>query len=339
MFDRPFRRSSNPSGRVFSFLHRWLGAPSAVLLVALAISGCAAPAASAPQSTAEPSAAATQAAGAFPLTVTDDEGTAVEVSARPERVVSLTPASTEVLFAIGAGDRVVATTDADDYPPEAVPLPDVASFGSVDVERIVELEADLVIAGGNSFTPPDAIASMRELGMPVVVVYAATVEAVMDDVELIGAAVGSSAEATAVADQMRTEIEAIGAALGDAPRPRVFYEIDASTGLFGPADDSFLAEMIELAGGEPITTGSRLSFEMDLERLVSADPEVIVLGDIAFGVTPDQVAQRPAWDVMTAVRTGAIRGVDDKLVTRPGPRLPAGLRSLALAIHPDARLP
>jgi iron complex transport system substrate-binding protein len=78
---------------------------------------------------------------------------------------------------------------------------------------------------------------------------------------------------------------------------------------------------------------------MDIERLVAIDPEVIVLGDAAFGVTPDQVAVRPAWDGMTAVREGAVRGVDDKLVTRPGPRLPLGLRSLTLAIHPEARLP
>jgi iron complex transport system substrate-binding protein len=278
-------------------------------------------------------------ADAFPLTVVDDEGTSVEISGRPERIVSLTPGTTEILFAIGAGERVVATTDADDYPPKAVPLPNVASFGTVDLERLVGLEPDVVFAGGNAYTPPDAIGRLRDLSIPVVVIYASTVAAVAADVELVGAVVGESAEAAKVAETMRAEIAAISEATADAPRPRVFYEIDASAGLFGPADDSFLAQMIELAGGEPITTGSSTSFEMDLERLVAMDPEVIVLGDIAFGATPEQVAARPAWDGMTAVREGAIRGVDDKLVTRPGPRLPLGLRSLTLAIHPDARLP
>jgi iron complex transport system substrate-binding protein len=291
--------------------------------------GLGSPTASAPEASASE----------FPLSVVDDEGTAVELADRPERIVSLTPGTTEILFAIGAGDRVVATTDADDYPPEAVPLPDVGSFAAVDVERIVELEADLVFAGGNQFTPPDAIARLRDLEIPVIVIYASTVDGVAADVELVGSAVGNQAEAATVADRMRDEIAAIGEALADAPRPRVFYEIDASAGLFGPAEDSFLAEMIELAGGEAITTGSAESFEMDLERLVAADPEIIVLGDAAFGATPEQVAERPAWDQMTAVRIGAIRVADDKLITRPGPRLPLGLRSLALAIHPDARLP
>jgi len=278
-------------------------------------------------------------AGSFPVTVTDDEGTSVAIRVRPERIVSLTPGTTEILFAIGAGDRVVATTDADDYPPEAVPLPDVASFGSVDLERILELEADLVLAGGNEYTPSDAIRSLRSLDVPVVVVYAASIDGVLADIQLIGEAVGSEREARSLVDEMRTDIDALTAAVQELPRPRVFYEIDASVGLYGPADDSFLAEMIRLAGGEPITTGSSLSFEIPLERLVAADPEVIVLGDAAFGVTPEQVAKRPGWEQMTAVQVGAVRVVDDKLVTRPGPRLAQGLRSLVLAIHPDARLP
>ena len=334
--------ASRPSS---TWLRRVVSSPrlGALILVASVVAGCGAgtDASSAPASQ-DPSAAAPDPSAlvaSFPMTVVDDEGTSVEIAARPERVVSLTPGTTEILFAIGAGDRVVGTTDADDYPPEAVPLPDVASFGSVDLERLVELEPDVVLAGGNFFTPPEAIDGLRDLGIPVVVIYAATVDAVVEDVELVGAVVGLSAEAAEVASTMRAEIAAITQAVGDAPRPRVFYEIDASAGLFGPADESFLAEMIELAGGEPITTGSATSFEMDIERLVAMDPEVIVLGDVAFGVTPDHVATRPAWGGLTAVRERAVRGVDDKLVTRPGPRLPLGLRSLTLAIHPDARLP
>jgi iron complex transport system substrate-binding protein len=310
--------------------------------LALALVGCTtSPIASGPISsaTASPTAATSLPAAEYPLTVTDDDGTDVEIAARPERIVSLTPATTEILFAVGAGDRVVATTDADDYPPEAVPLPDVASFGSVDLEQIIALEADLVIAGGNEYTPSEAIRSLRDLDVTVVVTYAPTVDAVLADVELIGQAVGNIEEAHELAETMQAEIGALTGAVADLPRKRVFYEIDASTAVYGPADDSYLAEMIELAGGEPITTGSAVSFEIPLERLVASDPEVIVLGDAAFGVTPEQVAARPAWDEMTAVREGAVRVADDKLITRPGPRLALGLRSLILAIHPEARLP
>ncbi len=276
---------------------------------------------------------------AFPMTLADDEGTEVEIAAEPQRIVSLTPATTEILFKLGAGPRVVATTDFDDYPPEAVALPDVASFTAVDVEKIVGLEADLVIAGGNSFNDPAAITQLRELGVPVLVTYAPDISTVLKDIELLGTAVGRAGEARDLTAAMQADFDQVAAATADLPRPRVFYELDATTDLYTAADDSFIAEMIELAGGVAITTGSKTDFAISLEKLVTADPEVIVLGDAVYGVTPEAVAERPGWDVMTAVKTGQIRGVNDLGVTRPGPRLVDGLRELALAIHPEANVP
>jgi len=296
----------------------------------------------APTSTA--TAAATPAptpAALFPATLVDDEGTSVTIPSRPERIVSLTPATTEILFAVGAGPRVVATTDFDDYPPEAVALPDVASFQGVDVEKIVGLEADLVVAGGNRFNSPDALAKLRGLGIPVLVVYAPDVATVLKDIELVATAAGEPAAGAAMAAQMEAEIGAIGDSLAAAGRtpPRVFYELDATKEIYGPADDSFVAEMITLAGGDPITTGSPTVFAIPLETLLAADPQVIVLGDAAYGTTPEIVAARPGWGGMTAVTSGAIRPVNDVVVTRPGPRLVEGLRALALAIDPAVALP
>jgi iron complex transport system substrate-binding protein len=275
----------------------------------------------------------------FPIDVTDDEGTTVTIPAEPGRIVTLTAASTETVFALGAGDRVVATDSASDFPAEAAALPDVGEFGSVDIEQIVDLEADLVIAGGNGDTPPDGIVRLRSLGIPVVVVYAGTFDAVFADIELIASATGHPAEGAALVTSMRDEIAALTAAIASEDRPRVFYEIDATAEIYGPADESFLAEMLVLAGADPITSGSGASFEISLERLVEADPEVIVLGDAAFGVTAATVRERPGWSGITAVKDGAVRPTDDKLITRPGPRIPQGLRSLILAIHPDAVLP
>ena len=294
-----------------------------------------------PATTGTPAPPATPVPAAYPLTLTDDEGTSVVLAARPERIVSLTPATTEILFAVGAGPRVVATTDFDDYPPEAVPLPDVASFQGVDVEMIVGLEADLVVAGGNGFNSPDAIAKLRDLGIPVLVVYAPDVATVLADIELVSAAAGEGPAGSALAAGMRAEIDAIRAAIEAAggARPRVFYELDATKEIYGPADDSFIAEMIELAGGDPITTGSPTVFSIPLETLLVADPQVIVLGDAAYGVTPEQVAGRSGWAGMSAVAAGAIRPVHDVVVTRPGPRLVEGLRALARAIDPGVTLP
>ena len=323
---------------------------AAVALLAALLAACSTGPASSPVASPTTAPTATTAAvatpaptpvAAFPLTLVDDEGTSVTIPSRPERIVSLTPATTEILFAIGAGPRVVATTDFDDYPPEAVALPDVASYQGVDVEKIVGLEADLVVAGGNGFNSPDALAKIRGLGIPVVVVYAPDVAGVLRDIELVAAAAGEPEAGAAMTALMEAEISAMGASLtadGGTP-PRVFYELDATKDIYGPADDSFLAEMITLAGGDPITTGSPTIFSIPLEVLLAADPQVIVLGDAAYGMTPEIVAGRPGWGGMAAVASGDVRPVNDVVVTRPGPRLVEGLRALALAIDPAASLP
>ena len=284
--------------------------------------------------------ASPSAAAVFPLTVTDDEGTTVEIAEEPDVIVSLTPAATETLFALGVGDRIAGKgEDFFVYPPEAAAIPDVATFDAVDIEKVVSMEPDVVFAGGNFFTPPDSIERMRDLGLPVVVLYAASVDAVFADIELIGQASGRSAEATAIVDRMRTEFDAVEAAVAGLPRPHLFYELDATGAIYGPADDSFLAEMIVLAGGDPITTGSPDKFDISVERLIEEDPELILLADAPFGVTPEQVAARPGWDVMTAVKEDQIRPIDDQTVTRPGPRLFLGLHLLATTIHPDLAIP
>jgi iron complex transport system substrate-binding protein len=275
----------------------------------------------------------------FPLDLVDDEGHAVHLAAEPARIVSLTPATTEIAFALGAGPRVIATTDFDDYPPEAIGLDHVATFDSVDVEKIVGLKADLVIAGGNNFNKPTAIQQLRDLGIPVLTVYAKDVSGVLADIQLVGKAIGEGMAAGDLAASMRAEIDQISAATASVPHPRTFYELDATKDIYGPADGSFLVEMIRLAGGDPITTGSTTVFSIPLERLVGLDPEVILLGDANYGTTAAIVGARSGWATMTAVKTGAVRPVDDVVITRPGPRLVEGLRDLARAIHPDIVLP
>jgi len=278
------------------------------------------------------------------VAIIDDEGTSVTIATEPRRIVTLTPAATETLFALGVGDRIVGK--AEDillYPPEAATIPDVEKFDgsavAVDIEKIVAAKADLVIAGGNFGTPPDAVQRLRELGLPVVVVYAPSVAAVLDDIELLGSAVGRPDEAVAITQQMSDAFAAVETAVAGEQRPRVYYEIDATGAFYGPADQSFLAEMISMAGGDPITTGSPDKYDISGERLLQADPEVILLADAAYGVTASDVARRPGWSTMTAVKVGDIRPIDDTTITRPGPRVFLGLQLLATTIHPDAAIP
>lgn len=271
------------------------------------------------------------------LTLVDDEGTSVLLPGVPDRVVSFTPATTELLYALGEGDRLVGRTEYDDYPPEAADLPVVVTFdGGVLIEKVVDLAPDLVIAGGNNFTPAGDITRLRDLGIPVLVVYPPDVAGVLSDIRLVGRAVAAEPEAESLVAAIQARVDEVAAAVASLPQPRVFYEIGNLPELYGPAPNSFVADMVELAGGDPITTTDPAVYSIPLERLVTLDPQVIILGDAAYLVCPDSVPGRPGWAGMSAVRTGDIRPVDDIIVTRPGPRLGEGLAALALAIHPDA---
>jgi iron complex transport system substrate-binding protein len=276
---------------------------------------------------------------AFPVTLTDDEGTKVELAREPDKIVSLTPAETEILFAIGAGDRLVGKVeDVANFPPEAASIPVVGTFSGVDVEKIVGLDTDLVIAGGSGGTQPEAIQTLRSLKIPVLVVYAANVDGVYHDIDLTGKAVGETDAAGELVSTMKSQFDEVATATAGAAKPRVFYETGDQPAIYGIADDSVYQQMIELAGGTPITTGSSTSWEMPTEKLVAADPELIILGDSAYGVTAEAVAKRAGWAGITAVKNKAITGIDDIVVTRPGPRLGDGLRLLVAAIHPELHL-
>jgi iron complex transport system substrate-binding protein len=331
-----------------------------VALAAILFGACSGtPASPSPVPSAGPSAAVATAAppaspspaptptAVYPANVVDDEGTAVWIPAEPRKIVSITPANTEILYAIGAGDRVVAVDETSDYPddPKLKALPDVATFGSVDVEKIVSLGADLVVAGGNGFNPPDAITQLRSVGIPVLVLYAPSVDGVYKDIELVGDAVGKANEAEALTATMKTEMDAIASAASAAAagtKPRVFYDVGYTDGtgqIYGAAEGSFLAEMVGLLGVDVITSDP-VTYEIPLETLIEKDPQVILLGVNAFyAPTPETVAKRTGWSVLTAVKNGDIRPVQDTEITRPGPRLPTGLRNLAVGMYPDIVLP
>ncbi len=272
---------------------------------------------------------------AFPLTLTDDEGTTVTIPAEPGKIVSLTPATTETLFAIGAGARVVGKVeDIANFPPEAASIAVVAKDTGVDVEQIVALGADLVVSGGAGLTQGPAVEQLRRANIPVIVSYPTTVDKGLAGIRLIGTAVGLASEATKLADGIRSQLAGLAAiAATAAKKPRVFYEIDTTGGIFTPPANSIYGEMFRLAGAEPIA--GEANYSISLEKLVAADPEVILLGDAAYGVTPDAVKARQGWAGMTAVKTGRIVAVDDIVVTRPGPRLADGLRALIKAIRPE----
>ncbi len=314
--------------------HR-LSAPIVLLLLLL---GACAPSPSS-STAAPPSSQPSSVAAAFPLTLTDDAGREVTLEAEPQRIVSLAPSNTEIVCAIDACDRLVGVTDFDDYPAEVVEIDKVVTMAQVDVEAVVAAEPDLVLAAGNELTPTAIIDQIADLGVPVLVLYPESLDEVSANIEMVGMAVGRDGEAAALVGEMATRVEAVEEAVADLERPRTFYEVSVFEGtIYTAGERSFLASLIETAGGEPVT-GDALSTSIELEELVAADPELILLGDATYDptITPETVAQRQGWETMTAVDDGRVVVVsEDVVITRPGPRIVDGLEALARAIHPDA---
>ncbi|HEX6140868.1 MAG TPA: ABC transporter substrate-binding protein [Candidatus Limnocylindria bacterium] len=280
----------------------------------------------------------------FPLTLTDDAGRAVTIPAEPQRIVSLAPSNTEIACALEACDRLVGVNDFRDSLPDDVlatlaQVPDVATFSGVDREKLVAQQPDLVLAAGNELTPSADIAALADLGLPVLVLYPETLDEVYADIELVGRAIGQDEGAASLVDGMKADVVALTDRVAGSSAPRTFYEVGVYEGvIYTAGEDSFLASLIGLAGGEPIT-GDAVTTAIQLEDLVAADPELILLGDAAYdpSITPDAVAARPGWEGMAAVTGGRVVPMpEDLLITRPGPRITEGLEILARAIHPEA---
>jgi iron complex transport system substrate-binding protein len=289
---------------------------------------------------AEPSSAFSQAA--FPAELTDDAGRTVLLDAPAERIVSLAPSNTEIVCALDACDRLVGVTDFDDYPPEVADVADVVIQTQVDVERVVDAEPDIVLAAGNELTPTATIEQLEDLGLTVLVLYPESLAEVYANIELLGTALDATDRADALVASMEERVAAVEAAVEGADRPRTLYEVFHAEGTtYTAGDGSFLASLIEIAGGEPVVGDAQ--GVIDGESLVAADPELILLGGASYdpsladpGSALDAVAARPGWGELTAVDDAAVVPyLDDIVTTRPGPRIVDGLEALARAIHPD----
>ena len=318
--------------------------PLLLLLVVLALSACA-PSTSisggslrASVSAAPSVAPSAPAHSVYPLSLTDDAGRHVTLPAAPTRIVSLAPSNTEIVCALDACDALVGVTDYDNYPPQVADVTHVVIGAVVDVEKVVAAQPQLILAAGNELTPTAVIDKLTQLGYPVLSLYPHDLASVYADVVLVGEAINARMGADALVANMKVRADAVATAVSGAARPRTFYEVDVFEGsIYTAGKDSFLASLISLAGAEPIT-GDPASTAIQLEDLIAADPQLILLGDAAYdsSITPATVAARPGWGSMTAVKDGLIAVMyDDPVITRPGPRILDGLLALARAIHPD----
>lgn len=270
------------------------------------------------------------------LTFTDGLGREVKLDGPAQRVVSLAPSNTEILFAIGAGSQVVGRDEFSDYPAEASAVESVGgSMGQYSTEAIVALEPDLVLAA--EINTPELVKQLEDLGLTVYYLKnPTTLEGMYDNLGIVGQLTGH--DVTELVDSLKARVAAVDEKI--APLSSVipvFYEIDASDAskpyTYGPG--TFGDLLIARAGGFNIG-GSLVDPypQISLEQLVVANPVVIVLGDSMWGVTPESVKERPGWETMAAVQNDQIFPFDDNLISRPGPRLVDGLEQLAKLLRP-----
>ena len=267
-----------------------------------------------------------------PAVVTDFQGRTVQVPRTVERIVSIGASNTEFLFALGAGDRVVGVDDFSDEPPAALKKEKVGGV-KVNLEKVASLRPDLIVTIKFS---DGTIERLAAFGAAVLVVDPLTLGDVARSATLIGQAVG--ADGKKLADDITRRLQAVKErAAAIAAKPRVFHEVDATDPAkpytVGPG--SFVHDLIELAGGVNVAARAASPYpQLSAEDLVRADPEVILLADADYGVTPEQVGARPGWSGIAAVRTKRVYAMSANLVSRPGPRVGEAAEAYAKLLHP-----
>jgi iron complex transport system substrate-binding protein len=301
-----------------------------VVALALFLGGCAnSPGSS--SSGAAPSSPGPDVSSSFPVTL-HAAGADVTVAAKPERVISLSPTATEMLFAIGAGDQVVAVDDQSNYPPEA-PTTKLSGY-QPNAESIASYQPDLVVYSNDL---GDVKTALDDLGIPALEQPAAGKLAdVYDEIEQLGRATGNAAAARDVVATMRSQIAAVVAAVPKPAHPLTYYhELDDT--YYSVTSSTFIGRLYSLLGLRNIADrakGAASGYpQLSPEYIVHADPDLIFLADTkCCGQSAATVAKRPGWSRIAAVRDGDVIPLDDDVASRWGPRIVELLKAIALAI-------
>ncbi|HEX7071550.1 MAG TPA: cobalamin-binding protein [Rhodothermales bacterium] len=266
--------------------------------------------------------------------VVDDLGRDVQIETPIRRVVTLAPSVTEVVFAAGAGDRVVGVSTADNFPPEVRSLPQFSTY-PVDFEAIVGLGPDLVLAS-DQVNHPQQITALERLGIPSYFLSARELDDVPDLVRRVGHLLGTDDVAERAADSLEQGMEQLAAVTSATDERPVVLVLAGSDPLYAFGSESYVHDLVELAGGVSATgdVGTSTPVLSD-EFVLRAKPDVIV-GTDSITFTPDGLLElHPTWDVVPAVANGRVYAIDPDLIYRPGPRLLDGARVLAGMIRPS----
>jgi len=262
--------------------------------------------------------------------VVDDIGRLVAINGTPERIISLAPSNTEILFALGLGDKVVGVTMYCDYPPEAQDKEKVGDYYGPDIEKIIALQPDLILA--TDFHRFDLIPALAEQGFTVFAVAPQTLEDVLESIQKIGTITGKEAEALELLNGMTSKIEEIEEQTEELEeKPRVFY-ITWHDPMWTVGRNTWIDDLIKIAGGVNIFSQYFESGAMvEIEWVIVLNPEIIIASEWSY----DWAQNATDLASTNASQTGRVYTFDDDLAQRPGPRLVKGLEWFAHLIHPE----
>ncbi len=261
--------------------------------------------------------------------VFDDLGRLVAINGTPKRIVSLAPSNTEILFALGLGDRVVGVTDWCDYPPEALNKTKVGGYAAPDIEEIVALNPDLILAGHGN--PIEVINSLAGLGLTVFGIKTTDLNDLLNDIRRIGEITDKEVVAAQLTSQMEGRIKAVTNQTAELEqRPRVFYIVWHDP-LWTAGSGTFIHELIEKGGGVNICGNLTGYPTISIEEVIARDPEIIITSLWCY----DWARNATELATTNASQTGRIYTCNDDLVQRPGPRLVKGLEWFAHFLHPE----
>lgn len=312
---------------------RWSHSSLAIVtLAAFAAGGCRGdrgrPAATGDGAAASPAARSTVASV---TTIRDDFGDTLQLRTTPRRIVSLNPATTELFFALGAGDRLVGRAQFDRYPPEAQTIQDLGNAIQPNVEAVLGVRPDLVTLYASNANR-DAAVRFHAAGVPTLTLRIDHIADFRRAVALLGRLVGDTARATVVVDTVSRTLERVRAAMQGVPRLSAFWKAWDSP-VIAIGGGSFLSELVDIAGGRNIYGDDpRPAFDVTIEDVVRRDPDVVFAGPESGA----RMKAEPAWRALRAVREGRVLIVDTILVGRPGVRLGEAAVSLARLLHPGS---
>jgi iron complex transport system substrate-binding protein len=273
----------------------------------------------------------------FPMQITDVLGRQVTIKEAPQRIVSLAPAITESLFALGLGDKIVGVTNYCDYPAEAKTKPKVGGFSTPNAELVVAARPDLVLATriNESYVP-----QLENAGLTVVVIESLDLPQVLENIRLIGKVTGTSEAANNLTGEMQKRIDSITSKVGGLPdenKPAVYFEIWPDPLTTG-GSKSFVNNLITLAGGKNIAGDVEQDWvNLSPEMVLARDPDVAILCHHGSSLqTVEQFKTRKGWEQVSAIKNNRVGLIsDENTVVRTGPRVVEGFEFMAKLIHPD----